>query len=329
MSFIDPWEDIHEERNDDSFVDDTLNACNDAHLDEPMPYAKLIAMAQPGAQIWERLLYSSGSALDLKKCFWYLIYWQWVNGCPQMAMNLSCPGIIALTSGNIPNYLVIPRLEAWEARRTLGVRPAPDGNYRKEAEFLLFKANQYTLRLSTSHLSEMDTFIFHRSTYIPSMMYSLPVTTIDVAILNKIQRRAIQAILNKLGVSKSFPRWVAFGPKDLCGMALMDMSVEQGIRRVQHFTDHLFSRDSVGNLILIVLRSLQLESGERVPYIMECWLTLIRDFISRSKITIKVASARLVQMSREHDCHVMDAIRQLEIYDDQQLFDINAVRMYL
>jgi hypothetical protein len=73
-------------------------------------------------------------------------------------------------------------------------------------------------------------------------------------------------------------------------MALMDMSVEQGIRGVQHFTDHLFSRDSVGNLILIVLQSLQLESGcgfhllespsKWVPYITECWLTSIQDFIS-------------------------------------------------
>jgi hypothetical protein len=115
MSLVDPWEDIHEEQNADSFVDDTSNGCNDAHLDEPMPYAKLIAMAQAGAQIWERLLYSSGSALELKKCFWYLIYWPWVNGHPQMAMNLSCPGIIALTSGNIPNYQVIPRLEVWES----------------------------------------------------------------------------------------------------------------------------------------------------------------------------------------------------------------------
>jgi hypothetical protein len=150
------------------------------------------------------------------------------------------------------------------------------------------------------------------------MTYSLLVTMIDVNILNKIQRRAIQAILNKLGVSKSFPRHVAFGPKDLCGMALMDMSVEQGIRGVQHFTDHLFSRDLVGNLILIVLRSLQPESGcgfhllespsEWVPYIIECWLTSIQDFISRQKIMIKVASAQLVRMSRVHDCHVMDTI---------------------
>jgi hypothetical protein len=61
------------------------------------------------------------------------------------------------------------------------------------------------------------------------MTYSLPVTTIDVKTLNQIQRRAIQAILNKLGVSKAFPQRVAFGPKDLCGMALLDMSVEQGV----------------------------------------------------------------------------------------------------
>jgi hypothetical protein len=95
----------------------------------------------------------------------------------------------------------------------------------------------------------------------------------------------------------------------------------------------------VGNLILIVLQSLQLESGcgfhllespsKWVPYITECWLTLIQDFISRSKITIKVVSARLVQTSPEHNCQVMDAIHQLEIYDDKQLFDINAVQMYL
>jgi hypothetical protein len=40
---------------------------------------------------------------------------------------------------------------------------------------------------------------------------------------------------------------------------------------------------------------------------------------------IKVASAQLMQTSQAHDCHVMDMIRQLEIYDDKQLFDINAV----
>jgi hypothetical protein len=143
MSLVDPWEDIHEEHNTDSFVDDTSNGCNDAHLEEPMTYAEMIAMAQASAQIWERILFSLGGAHELKKCFWYLIFLQWVNGHLQMTMIIDCPGIIALTCGTVPNYTVIPRLEVWEAQRTLGVHLAPDCNYQKDAEFLLSKANQY------------------------------------------------------------------------------------------------------------------------------------------------------------------------------------------
>jgi hypothetical protein len=102
---------------------------NDANLEKAMLFTELIAKGQECAQICERILYSSGGALELKKCFWYMVSWQWVNRRPEMVPNIGCPGIIALTSGNIPNYTVITRLEVWEARRTLGVRPAPDGNY--------------------------------------------------------------------------------------------------------------------------------------------------------------------------------------------------------
>jgi hypothetical protein len=115
MYFADPWGNIFEERNADSFVDDMSNGCNDAHLETAMPFEELIAHGQACAQIWERILYSSGGALELKKCFWYMVYWQWVNGHPQMAPTILCPGIIALTLGKVPNYTVIPRLEVWEA----------------------------------------------------------------------------------------------------------------------------------------------------------------------------------------------------------------------
>jgi len=92
-------------------------------------------------------------------------------------------------------------------------------------------------------------------------------------------------------------------------------------------------------LIVIALRSLQIESGcgvhlledpsEWVPYITACWLTSIRDFLDRNNIKIKVTSARLVPTSREHDRYIMDEIRKLGIYDNRQLFNINAVRMHL
>jgi hypothetical protein len=39
-----------------------------------MPLPELIAKGQKCAQIWEHILYSSGGSLNLKKCFWYLVY---------------------------------------------------------------------------------------------------------------------------------------------------------------------------------------------------------------------------------------------------------------
>jgi hypothetical protein len=89
MSFADPWGNIFEEQNADSFVDDTSNGSNNAHLEMAMPFAELIAHAQACAQIWERILFSSGGALELKKLFWYMVYWQWVNGRPEMCPNNS------------------------------------------------------------------------------------------------------------------------------------------------------------------------------------------------------------------------------------------------
>ena len=180
---------------------------------------------------------------------------------------------------------------------------APDGNFHKEAEFLRNKANNFAARLIASNLTDMDTFIFHQSTYVPSMTYSLPVITLDPWQLNKIQSRSIPAILNKLGVNKHFPRSVAFGPKDLCGLALLDLSVEQGIQQIQHFMNHTFAQDTVGNMMMIELRALQLESGSglhllehpsnHIPYLTNCWITSLRDFLARNDIMLEYTDAKV------------------------------------
>ena len=80
MTFLDPWQDVFGEQNADSYIDDTSLGCNDAHMTEQMCYKQLIKHGQELAQIWERILYSSGGALELQKCFWYLLHWQWVKG---------------------------------------------------------------------------------------------------------------------------------------------------------------------------------------------------------------------------------------------------------
>ena len=194
---------------------------SNAMQDEPMSIPEIIGHLQDVAQKWERILYSSGGGLKLRKCFWYLVYWEWVDGHPQMMPLISRSlAMISLTKSHIPGYMVIKRKETWEAMCTLGVRVAPDGNYRKEAQFLWTKANTFAAHLLTLNLNRMDTFIFHRSTYTPAMTYSICLMTLSRTQLNKIQSKAISAILDKLGVNHHFPRRTAFGPKELCGMSL-------------------------------------------------------------------------------------------------------------
>ena len=201
------------------------------------------------------------------------------------------------------------------------------------SQFLWTKANTFAARLLTSNLNRMDTFIFHLSTHTPAMTYSICLMTLSRTQLNKIQSKAILAILDKLGVNRHFPRRAAFGPKELCGMSLLDLSVEQGIRQIQHFMDHIFA------LIMIALRFLQIEAGSghhlleapsiEIPYLTPCWITSMREFIAMNQIKLEVTDAQLVPLSRENDRYLMDDFRHLHIFDDADLSDINLCRIFL
>ena len=65
MTFLDPWQDVFDEQNADSYIDNTSLGCNDAHMTEQMCCKQLIKHGQELAQIWERILYSCGGALEL------------------------------------------------------------------------------------------------------------------------------------------------------------------------------------------------------------------------------------------------------------------------
>lgn len=213
---------------------------------------------------------------------WHLICWQRVSCQLEMTPNIATPGALALTQGHLSSHTLIKRLKAWQAMQALGARVAPDGSCRGEAQLLLAKASAYAACLVSSNLMELDALIFHRSACGPSTAHSAHLTALAAAQLNKAQRRATQAALSKLGASCHFPRRVAFGPKELCSMALLGLSIKQGMHQAQRLTSHAFAEGSAGNLALIALRSLQIELGsslhlllhptEQAPCVAPCWL---------------------------------------------------------
>jgi hypothetical protein len=75
ITFHTPDGKIVEARAADAFVDDT-----DLYISVDVPFAELASQAQTVAQHWEQLLYTSGGALNLAKCFWYSVCTSHGNG---------------------------------------------------------------------------------------------------------------------------------------------------------------------------------------------------------------------------------------------------------
>lgn len=90
-------------------------------------YPDLIQNLSSLAQEWERLLFSTSGALNLSKCFWFLLTWKWDNGQAKLHTSSTCPGSVYLTSEDNPQESEIQRIAPTDSFRTLGVHVSPSG----------------------------------------------------------------------------------------------------------------------------------------------------------------------------------------------------------
>ena len=118
MPFLDPITKKPHSLLADAFVDDTILGKSDRG---DLSYEDLIGRLQLIAQIWERLLSYLGGALNLSKCFYYVLYLKWPSSLPVLrSTSLEDPTIV-LTSGSSTSVSTTTRLDSKTASRTLGV----------------------------------------------------------------------------------------------------------------------------------------------------------------------------------------------------------------
>ena len=74
------------------FVDDGMPGVNDALDEKARPLEDMLMSAEQVTQSWERLLFVSGGALELSKCFVYVIYWDLSSGTHCLFHPADIPG---------------------------------------------------------------------------------------------------------------------------------------------------------------------------------------------------------------------------------------------
>ena len=334
-TFISPDSKTRHSRLIDAFVDDTSLGFSDPGY---MTLETLVAKLTNIAQTWEQLLYFSGGSLNLKKCFWYVLYWDWEKGKPTLRKMTEQDPTLSLTTQGKDQSIPITRLEPEKASRILGVHLSPLGDFSTQLQILRKKADNFAIRLRSPRLTPTDVATFHRTTYAPTMKYVLPAMSVDEEELATVQTKVLQAMLNKLGYSTKTPIEIRHGPMEMGGLDLLDLRTEVGIAQLQYFRDSIFTNSEAGKLLLINVKYMQLESGIlppllenphiRISYLTPTWTTSLRQFLYQHNLQISLSDSLNIKLRGKFDECIMN-IDHLTRYTPQQQNDINLVRIYL
>jgi len=130
-----------------AFVDDTDLCVCGPHIDS----SNVVDAMQQSVDNWEGLLRATSGALVPTKCFWYHIDFRWNNNQWMYATDNHRSGQVTIQDDD-KQRVTIPCLATSEARRTLGVQIAPDGNWDTEVDYLLSIAADWKVRMAAAHL---------------------------------------------------------------------------------------------------------------------------------------------------------------------------------
>ena len=293
----------------DAFVDDTSLAFTDTF--EPMTPEAMIKKMELTAQNWEKLLYYSGGSLNLKKCAWSTLQWEWKNGRPQLYKRQDADGDIALVTQSTGQEIksVIKYLPPTTSTRILGIYLNSMGDFTEQLKVLQEKSDAMAHRLKSSPLSSENVMTFLRTMYTPAMMYALPAIATNEENLAPVQTSMLATALQKLGASKTTPIAIRHGPLELGGLNLIDLRTELGICNLKFLRQAIYTGSEAGQLLIISLKYTQLEAGvsfnlltqpgTNIPYLTPTWITSVRQFLYQHNITVNITGHTKNQIQQQ------------------------------
>jgi hypothetical protein len=299
----------------EAFVDDSglgTNMTTNANLNE------LISNLNILAQSWEKLLYSTGSALNLSKSFWFLLSWNWAGGKAHLQNIASTPGDIKMTSeGALNTVITIPRIETTARFRTLGVYITPSGSNKAALQILREYALDNSTNITGSRITRQEALTSYIQYLLPKLRFQPPVLSISQQDCDKLMPIILAALLPKLHVNRNTTRSIIYGPEKYGGLALPNLYTTTSADKLRLFLGHLRLQDRTGQLIHIDLTYLQLLSGigtfllnqdaASFPWLETGWITSLWEFTSKHSLTFLYPKQWIPPQPREYDIFLMQA----------------------
>ena len=228
-----------------------------------------------------------------------------------------------------------------QARRTLGVWQAPDGNEEEQTKQLTQKAKTWSNNIRKGFLSREDVAFGVQTSLYPSITYGLMATAMTETQCRQIFKPVRANVLAPMGYNRHMPAIVVHGPVKYGGMGIKDLYTIQGIEHVKALMDETTSTSPTASLLQILHDGHVLEIGrkgflydwdyEQVEHLMtDTWAKTTLKFISESEIKIE-GSQNELEMWREGDACLMDEFAAVpgDRITRDDMIRVNRCRQYL
>jgi hypothetical protein len=296
-----------------------------------VPY--LLLNLQQDAQLWEKLLFTTGGKLEIPKCVFSIFTWKYDNlGRPILLPSNKQQ--LHVQSSETGSTMLVPQIEPTDAYKYVGIQLALDGNMTTQIETSKTKCNTINGALSQIFMDARDTQQGYTTVFVPSVRYVLPTSSIPQTILQEIQSPTINTVLTKLGYNRHMPRAVIFAPTTIGGIGLLDLFTSS---KVKIIISHIRSRSPLYTPLLILFETKQIIAGITLPaledttphvYVHAPWLTCVRNFLHQINTKLTIPALKTINCIRENDRPIMNHPNQ-HTFTKSELESINACRLYL
>jgi hypothetical protein len=245
------------------FIDNNTSASNKfvRWLHNQPAATDVVTLLQQDAQVWERLLFTSGGLLKLCKCLYYIMHWDFdLEGRASLCHLTAIPELL-LTNGKDTTPKPVIQHDCSQAHKYLGLWNLPSMSMKAHLLKLTTKAKHYSHRLFKSGLPNHEVWLAYFACFVPAMVFTFAVCLFTMADLATLQKAPIRATLARLGFNRNLSHDIVFGSSLYGGLGLLHLFVEQGIAQIQLLLRHLHAETIQGSLMLIGLSWWHLVAG--------------------------------------------------------------------
>ena len=164
------------------------------------------------AQLWENLLFITGGRLELSKCFWVPIVWDWKQGKPRIKKSAPRTRNLRIVESETGTPIEIPRQRGADSNKRLGLISSYEAKWAEEYKHLHQSALSFREKVKRAKIGRVAGYHAYHSMWIAKIQYSAPVIGFSPRQMYTIQQRVIGSCLSAAGYCKTMPRAVVFGP---------------------------------------------------------------------------------------------------------------------